>query len=151
MLSIGFREYFLSGGNIMDIGGFVLMLMLCFLRYIKGREISNDEYWREKSVMIEFFSALSLFTRGFLHLLAFDFTRSLIYLMRETLRDMVVFLWTLALTIFSFSLLSIILLDLDKEHEDHIKEDFIDKFFDTFMLVFLVGPAVEEGASGGGM
>jgi len=86
--------------------GFILVFTLCIIYQVYIPESHHLE--RKFITYIEFFALLLVMARGFTHLNAFDITRALVFIMRETLKDMVSFLLVLLLSVAAFSILNII-------------------------------------------
>jgi len=80
--------------------------------------------------------------RGFMHLNAFDITRALIFIMRETLKDMVSFLLVLILSVAAFSILNMIALQINDKNGVFVKTrkfvepNITESFFSTYLLLF---------------
>ena len=106
--ALGWDRYIKEINNVFDLCGFIMIFLLCIIYQVESPESHHLERWN--TTYIEFFALLLVMARGFMHLNAFDITRALIFIMRETLKDMVAFLLILLLSVAALSILNMIAL-----------------------------------------
>ena len=109
-----------------------MIMVHCFLREIYNHEEFLACPLKDIAMAIEFLAVCLILARGFMHLLAFDFTRALVFMIKETLKDMRAFVLVLILAILGFAVLNIIVL----KEKLAISTGLTTSFFATYQLLF---------------